>query len=381
MMRFPENPFRPGAGRSPAHRGRRPEVESVLSDILRSLRSGRADTELAFLYGPRGTGKTVLLLWLEAEAERRTGGRQIVQARISITDMSSPSSVAQTILNAAAGPADRVSLTIEGSAGVPGLGSVRVAGTGRPRPLSLAEALSERTEPLLLTLDEAHEALPKMLGGLLNVVQEAGRRRPIAAVLAGTPGLERTLLEAHASFWSRGEKLRIGLLPEESAREVLSRPFRDAGLEADDEAIAALASAADNYPYFLQLYGRAAWRVVEASGGRALRAEHVTETLAAADGARRDYYLDRYREFSHAGLLPLARLVADAFVASADTPAERRLPDMALDRILTRHGSAVDSKAFLIAKGYVWQEAVGDPSWSPGIPSLMDYMTENIPAE
>ena len=380
MTRFPDNPFRPGAGLDPAHRGRRPEVEGVLSRVLRSLRDGRPGAELAFLYGPRGNGKTVLLQWIEAQAARRPEGRPIVEVRLSVTDMASPACVAQAILNATGGAGDRTGLTVEGSVGLPGLASVRVAGRGRERALTLSETLSEGVEPLLVTLDEAHEAPPRMLGELLNVAQIAGRRRPVAAVFAGTPGLERTLLEAHASFWSRGRKLRIGLLGKEQAREVLARPFRAAGLKADGEAVAALAAAADCYPYFLQLYGEAAWPVVEASGGRALRPEHVAPALAAADGARQDYYLDRYREFSHARLLPVARVVAEAFVASAVAPAGQRLSDAALDGLLAGRGDAAETKAFLVAKGYVWQERPGDPSWSPGIPSLMDYMVERIPA-
>ena len=381
MTRFPDNPFRPGFGLDPAGRGRRPEAEAVLSNFLRMLHGGKPGAYAAFLYGPRGNGKTVLLHWLRSEAAKEDGrgGKGIVLVRISITDMASSAAVAQAILNATSDPRDRAGLAVEGSVGLPGLASVRVTGRSRERSLSLSEALSEGAEPLLVTLDEAHEAPPEMLGGLLNVVQEAGEVRPVAAVFAGTPGLARTLRSAHASFWSRGRRLRIGLLPEESAQAVLARPFRDAGLGADDEAVAALAAAADHYPYFLQLYGEAVWRVVEASGGRALRPEHVAPALAAADGARQDYYLDRYEEFSDAGLLPVARIVAEAFVGSAGTPANRRLSDAELNEVLTHHGNAAETKAFLVAKGYVWQETPGDPSWSPGIPSLMDYMVERIP--
>ena len=379
MTRFPDNPFRPGFGRNPACRGRRPEAEAVLSGLLRMLRGGKPDAQAAFLYGPRGNGKTVLLQWLEAQAAQRSQGRPIVEVRLSVTDMASPAAVAQAILNATAGAGDRAGLSVEGSFGLPGLASVRVTGRSRERSLSLAEALSEGTEPLLVTLDEAHEAAPQMLSGLLNVAQEAGRRRPVAAVFAGTPGLAGTLRAAHASFWNRGRKLRIGLLGEEEAREVLAWPFRDAGLEANDEAVVVLAAAADCYPYFLQLYGEAAWQVVEASGGRAFLPEHVAPALAAAERDRDLYYSDRYMEFRDAGLVPLARDVAEAFAGSAAVPAQRRLTDAQLDAVLVRHGNIAEMEGFLVRTGFVWRDD-REVDWTPGIPSLMDYMVERIPA-
>ena len=60
-------------------------------------------------------------------------------------------------------------------------------------------------------------------------------------------------------------------------------------------------------------------------------------------------------------------------------PEYRRLRDVALDELLARHGGAAEIKAFLVAKGYVCQERPDDPSWGPGIPSMMDYMVERIP--
>ena len=56
-----------------------------------------------------------------------------------------------------------------------------------------------------------------------------GRARPIALVLAGTPGLETTLGAAGASFWSRGVTLPIGLLSDEEAHAVLARTSRTTG--------------------------------------------------------------------------------------------------------------------------------------------------------
>ena len=52
------NPFQPGAGLMPEHMGHRPAVERPLLDIVDRLRSGQRGLRLAYLYGPRGNGKT-----------------------------------------------------------------------------------------------------------------------------------------------------------------------------------------------------------------------------------------------------------------------------------------------------------------------------------
>ena len=379
MMTFPDNPFRPGFGLDPAWRGRRPDIEGALNDGLAALKRGRPGSQAAWLYGPRGNGKTVLLHWLRAQAARPPrDGEKILHVPLSRMDLASAAVVAQNLLNAAGkGVVDRVSLAGKGEIGFPGFGSLQVTMQGKKRQLTLTGLLADDPRPLLLTLDEAHEVAPVRLGEFLIAVQDAGADRPIMLVLAGTPGLERTLRHSRSSFWSRGEKLPVGLLADDAAREALRRPFLDAGLDANDEAVAALAEAADNYPYFLQLYGRDAWRTVEASGARALLPEHVTPTLAAAERGRKAYYNDRYEEFYDARRLPVARRIALAF-RSRSAP----LTDAEMDTVLAadRQEDSVELKAFLNARGLIWR---GDPAerlWIPGIPSLMDHLVETIPA-
>ena len=55
------NPFQPGAGLLPGYMDRRPAIKRPLPDIVDRLRAGQPGPRLAYLYGPRGNGKTVLL--------------------------------------------------------------------------------------------------------------------------------------------------------------------------------------------------------------------------------------------------------------------------------------------------------------------------------
>ena len=266
-------------------------------------------------------------------------------------------------------------ILVEFHPGIPGV-SLKVGSETRDDPmLGLSDWLEQGRYPVLFSLDEAHEADPLVLGRFLNAVQLAGQQRPVGAVLAGTPGLLDTLAASRATFWSRGEKLAVGLLPDGEAHAVLARPFLDAGLDADADVVAELARAADDYPYFLQLYGAAAWDAVKATGAGEIRPEHVTAAIDATSVPRRKYYRERYEEFRKANALPLARDVALAF-----SEADRPMTDARLDELLARHnGDPAEMRTLLNAKGFVWQD--DDDHWTPGIPSLMDYMIERTEPE
>ena len=369
---LPMNPFQPGAGLQPGHMGRRQEIEDPLRNILDRLSTGQKEPRLAFLYGPRGNGKTVLLQWLDEQAKQIGRARPIAQIRLLPEHLESSEALIQRIhgaLKQTPGLFDNLTVNLE--AGIPGI-SVKVGSGTSPDPiLGLSQWLEQDRYPVLLALDEAHEAVPAVLGRLLNAVQLAGQDRPVAAVLAGTPGLLDTLAASRASFWSRGERLPVGLLPDGEAQAVLEQPFLDAGLSADTGAVADLAEAADDYPYFLQLYGAAAWNAMRASGAGGLLPEHVPAAIQATATPRRQNYEDRYDEFRRESALPLARDVAQAVRAAGG-----RMTDAGVNAALARHeGDPAQMLSLLNAKGFIWR---GDEKggWTSGIPSLLDYMIE-----
>ena len=373
---IPMNPFQPGAGLLPGYMGRRPAIERPLLDIVNRLRTGQVGPRLAYLYGPRGNGKTVLLQWLAEHAKQEGGELPIAQVRLLPEHLMSSGMLVQRIRSAVRqtpGIFDSLSVNLE--AGIPGV-SLKVGSETRDDSiLGLSDWLEQDRYPVLFSLDEAHEADPVVLGRLLNAVQLAGQQRPVGAVLAGTPGLLDTLAASRASFWSRGEKLAVGRLPDGEAHAVLAQPFLDAGLEANADSIADLARSADDYPYFLQLYGAAAWDAVKATAAREIRPEHVNAAIEATAVPRRQYYRERYDEFRKANALPLARAVALAFNETG-----RPMTDPRLNALLARHaGDPAEMLSMLTAKGFVWQD--DNDHWTPGIPSLMEYMIDRTEPE
>ena len=370
------NPFRPGAGLPPTYMGHRPEVERPLLDMLDRLRHGPQGPHFHYLYGPRGNGKTVLLHWLDEQAAaRRDAAGDMTRIHLLPEDVRSLERLANALVEARPWLSRSLKkLRFGMKADASGSVAVSMDGQGNPPSPPLGRLLADGTSAVLLTLDEAHEADPHMLGDLLNAVQYAGRTRPIGAVLAGTPGLVDTLDASNATFWSRGRHLPVGLLPRDEALSVLAEPLAQAGYTAEDRALAALAQAADDYPFFLQLYGEAAWNALQQSDAEVLSVEQAEAAIRTIEPRRRQYYRDRHREFRKDGALPLVRDVALAF-----RDAGGAMTDAQLDAVLAGHDGAPGTKlSLLYSRGFIWQD--GDDHWTPGIPSLMDYMIEHTPS-
>ena len=88
-------PFRPGSGGMPPHLAGRESEQSFFRDLLTDLSNGVSPPSEVILYGPRGNGKTVLLRWLEQEAESRPG---IEAVRLTPSEISSRTRLAEELL-------------------------------------------------------------------------------------------------------------------------------------------------------------------------------------------------------------------------------------------------------------------------------------------
>ena len=364
------NPFRPGHGGAPPYlAGREPE-QSLFRKVSDDLRSGVPVSRSLVVYGPRGNGKTALLRWAKREVDADGGldAHWLVGSNVP----------APGDLVARLGLGSWLRKIAPESVSVAGVGvSLR---RGEDRPLLLAEALEARAKakPLLILLDEAHTLKPEVGQWLLNAAQAAGSEAPFLLVLAGTPDLATRLSEMEASFWNRAEEVPLGRLDATAAGEAIRRPLAEDGIGVEEEALARMVGESHGYPFFVQLWGQAAWDRVRGAGGGAgpVTAAVVEEAAGEFEIRRNRYYLRRFRELKERALLPAARAVAAAFRDEA------RLSDAALDRALERSGGGGpgigEAAEALEHLGFVWQ-ARGTLSWEPGIPSLMDFILENAP--
>ena len=364
------SPFQPGTGVPPPYLAGREEEQTLFRRYFDALRRGRSVPAPILLYGPLGNGKTALLRWAKREAAADDGldthwlvGSEIPAAGHFVARL---------------GLGSWLRKIAPESVSVAGVGfSLR---GGEDRPLLLAEALEARAKakPLVVLLDEAHTLKPEVGQWLLNAAQAAGSEAPFLLVLAGTPDLRARLSEMEASFWNRARQLPLGRLDEAAAGEAIRRPLAEDGIGVEEEALARIVRESHGYPFFVQLWGQAAWDRVRGAGdgGGQVTMAVVEEAAGEFEAARNRYYSDRYRELEKRDLLPAARAVAAAF------PEDGLLSNAAFRRAIPRSGGGGPGEAeaaeALEHLGFVWQ-ARGTLSWEPGIPSLMDCILEHAP--
>ena len=115
---------------------------------------------------------------------------------------------------------------------------------------------------ILITLDEVDKVPACRLARFQDTMQGAGRKVPVAIVLAKTTGIEDTLRGDGYWYQDRVRQLAVGRLDSAEAETVIAEPFAAAGITVFNGTAAELAEAADYYPCFLQVYGEAAWEAM-----------------------------------------------------------------------------------------------------------------------
>ena len=374
VTRSRQGPFRPGAGGLPPYLAGRASVQALCRALLGDLRDGLAPSRDLVLHGPRGNGKTALLVWLQQEAAAYAG---VDVLSLTPAGMPDETKLVERLL-----PASWWRRFAPGQVSVQGI--TWRPGRHDPPPLDEALAARVRKAPLLLLIDEAH-TLDVVVGrALLNAGQQVGRRLPFLLVLAGTPSLRAHLNAMNATFWNRADRHPIGRLDEPATAAAVRNPLRSDDIDIDDDALAHIVRDSHGYPYFVQLWGQAVWRQATAAdspgttGERRITPGAVAAAQPAVDREKNDYYLDRYEELETLRLLPVARTVAEAF----DT--RPLLDDAQLETAIRRgldaapESDPTGAKNLLRNVGYVWRPEA-KPVWEPGIPSLMDYVRQHLP--
>ena len=365
------SPFQPGSGKLPPYlAGREPE-QDLIRDSLEVLAQRAAPASDVILYGPRGNGKTVLMEWARREAE----ALKIPVAKLaggtigSDEQLAAALSVERRWLEALRG------FTL-GPLGV-GLASLQAG------PVSSALAGRTRKRPFLILLDEAHMLGVQPGRSLLSTVQDLrSMGLPVLLILAGTPDLPRHLSTMGASFWDRSEHLPLGRLEPTAAADAVRVPLEEHGRSIEDEALQQVVLESHSYPFFLQLWGAALWRVCTDNA--------VPISLADIDRAkplfrrRRELYYDRrFEELDDAGLVSVAARVAPEF-SDAERVLRERVKIAIRSALREGKGAASDPQAVRDAervlrhRGYIWpvvRKSIG--YFEPGIPSLMPYVALN----
>jgi hypothetical protein len=142
---------------------------------------------------------------------------------------------------------------------------------------------------------------------------------PVIVVGAGLPSLPAQLAEA-TSYAERLYDYRpIGLLDDDAARQALTVPATERGVEWDEEGLLTAITSAGGYPYFIQAIGKHVWDNARSSP---IQFEDVEVGLAEArrevdDGLYRSRW-ERATPAQRDLLRALAALGGDGPAAVAD---------------------------------------------------------------
>lgn len=353
-------PFRPGAGEAPPRLAGRDSEQDDFRRLLAGLEAREPSPGEVFLFGPPGTGKTALLGWFAAEAERARA------TEVLWLDLPAAREVAALASALARRPFWRRRAP---SLDAGSLREVLIAWT--------------RRRALVVLMDDANGLDPQVGSALLNISQILRSDHPLLLVFAGTPDLQDDLHRTEAGFWDRGEIHLLGCLADEAAAEAIREPLREAGISITDEALAKIVADSGGYPVFLQLWGQAVWtEVASACTGEAPPASVTLDTVksVAPAVARRkcDHYADCLRQIESPWFPPAAAAVANLF-RGADRLHPERVdstigaalgPDPEWDRVMAAE-SALERVGLLCHPS-------GDIRWEIGIPGLPDYIREEV---
>ncbi len=352
-------------------------MEFELNEMLRLVAKKRPVGGVV-LYGPRGTGKTVLMTETEAQATKR--GIEIH----ALNPTNWGNSVDTLIKQLAPGVIDLSGVKGELTVKLV-FAKLKIAYDPSFVSAVVEEILRRMAKPksVALFVDEAHRLPPDIADCLLNATQECVRKGvPLLLVLAGTPRIEENLSLAHASFWERSHLLRIGRLEsEDDTRAALSLPAEREGLPFAPDALERLVSESQGYPYFIQLVGMWAWRVAIARdpGADRILLEDAEAGVRKANTVRNAFYWRRLQEVDRREVLSEARAVSAAFAAiGGDGVLSAAKLEAALKPALTGDRTVLAALRELLAVGLIWQTDDHE-FWEPGIPSLCTYIAKRAP--
>ncbi len=299
------NPYTPGAGAMPKYLAGRDDILEAASLQIKALAANYQNRSIV-LYGLRGVGKTVLLNSIESIAE----GEGVLVRHIEVEEkkgLISPLASACCSLSSSLNKIELVkskldqirnlftSLTLSVDAGDGSLSfgfNEDILGTSlaSSRNLSgdftdilvvLGKYAQAAGASILIGIDELQYAGKEELEALacaLHRVTQLGL--PVMFCCAGLPKLLKMLGEAKTYSERQFNFVKVDSLPRDKAVEAIVRPAQKLGVRYSDEAVGAIISYTEGYPYFIQELCSTIWT---SSDSKCISLETVLECTSLTD--------------------------------------------------------------------------------------------------
>jgi len=357
------NPFQPGAGARPPLLAGRDREKSLASELFDRLEMGRRPSQGVLFFGPRGNGKTSLLDEIADHARERC----LRAEELAVSSFGSPEALI-------GGLQEKAGLNRAQFQGVQVAGAGISVQPGSP-PADAADLLGRWIglggAPLVILLDEAHAIPAEPACILFSAFQTITRRElPFLLLAAGTPDAPRRIREAGTFTERMFRQIPVNRLPRDATLRALREPAEKAGRPITDDAAAWLAEQSQDYPYFIQLLGGAAWEATTRTYADEIGLATAQAGAAAIRPDIERFYSARSNEARersvHRALRPLARLI---------TEREGKLGDDDLDAFLEMESgtmSEAELLAVLTDLGVLWESPPGE--WEMGIPSFANFL-------
>ena len=359
--------FVPSFGNRPRNLVGRDEVLDVFKSSFSSV-PGSKDRAILIL-GPRGAGKTVLLL----ELAEMAGKASIITASPTIVSRDLNDRILEKLLVASDDVIGKSKKKLSGgSVNVLGFGAGIQLQDGSEKRSSFAQSLSDICEkvnskgyPVLILVDEA-QANNEELKSLIVAYQEmVGAGRDVFIVLAGLPQTISSVLNDHVlTFLNRATKVDLGPLKTGDIEAYYMSAFGSIGIELEVDDAHTMAVETAGSPYLMQLIGHYVTILMDNSG--AVTDEKISRAITLA---KEDYKND----ICKTTLATLSDRDIDFLNAMSEDEEESKISDI-IDRLGCTSAFAQTYKRRLIQSGVITQPHRGKLRMT--VPYLRDYVRE-----
>ena len=341
--------------------------------MLDALAADDPPSQGMLYFGPRGNGKTVLLARIADEAR----GRGMRAERLPASAFRSHSALCDE-LQAAAGLAGT---RIKGAQAA-GFGVSLETGSPTKNLWRLLTAwIAAEQSPLVILLDEVHTVQAVVARDFFDAVQEATTQGlPFWLLAAGTPDAPRRIRQAGTFTERMFEPVPVGRLAREATFRALRTPASHSGLPLEDDATNLLAAESQDYPYFVQLLGSAAWTAAAEADDAKITERSARQGIAATQVRIQQFYAERFEEACgrkiEGALVPLAKRLRQHQGRLGFFEFRPLLAEIVAEQSLS--GDETWLRETLSDLGVIWRTPAG---WEMGIPSFADYVLGLYAAE
>ncbi len=385
------NPYAPGAGTQPPELAGRDALREQVRIAIERTRHGMPAKSI-LMVGLRGVGKTVLLdrmredaenlgiqtLRIEAPEKRSLPALLAPQLRQSLLRLSlneKAKLLSQRALRGLAGFAKALKVKFQ---------DLEVGFDYDPEPgladngdldhdlVALMEVVGEAAKAadtaIILFIDELQYVKEEELSALITALHRCTQRRlPLLLIGAGLPQLRGRMGDAKSYSERLFDFPEIGPLIPSAAAEAISKPAHDQHVTFDPDALESIVQKTQGYPYFLQEWGKHAWKTAESSPIRIADVEQATASVIAA--LDESFFLVRFDR-----LTPLEKKYLRAMADLGPGPHRSGDITAKLKRSVTSLGP---TRAQLISKGMIWSPNHGDTAFT--VPLFDQFMHRIMP--